>query len=430
MDHQRQRRWTGARGALAFFAGAAIGLALGPACANAVELTQYFPAAPAGQTAPPAHSGWKIRWEILEPLSHAYGGSAVWEIQSVEFMKGKKADGSEDWIKILNNLALAEMFVPYHGGTKFYDISGFTFPFVRARADFLPSSGLIRGTVHDDGYVISEVADDQVRWVDNNAPGTGTGPGGNDKVQRGQALHLWATFYSGNYRYVLLYTFADDGSIRVRAGGTAENLVDLETGGEADHATHIHMPAWRMEFDLGNAEANKIEMVERMIDPVTNQVTSLRRPFNAGREGGEVWDPVKFSTLRITNSVTKNRHDPSRNVGYALKAVRTGSIRTSEAFTASDFWVSRRDPDDPNRAVQGPELKFIDVPQNVATPEPIAGKSAVVWHHASLNHIPRTEDFGAEGYLSAQGVAVNYMTGFDLVPVDLWHMTPFLNRGN
>jgi hypothetical protein len=32
------------------------------------------------------------------------------------------------------------------------------------------------------------------------------------------------------------------------------------------------------------------------------------------------------------------------------------------------------------------------------------------------------------GYRSQNGVAIAAWTGFDLVPVDLWHQTPFLKR--
>ena len=409
------------RAALLLLAVAGLSLVCAQDRATAAELTQYFPAVPAGQQAPTPRCGWKIRWQVLERGTHNYGGSAVLEIQSVEFMKGYKADGSEDWIKVLNNLAMAEMYVPYHdGSTEFFDITGFSFPFVRARQDFIPPSGTVRATLHEDDYVISEVVDDHVRWMDNND---------NNKVRRGQVLNLWATFTAGNYRYVLLYRFGDDGLISVRAGGTAENFFNLQAGQE-DHATHIHMPAWRMEFDLGNAEANRIEMIERVIDTSTNRPTTLRRPFNAGREGGETWEPTKFSVLKITSSQTQNRHQPPRNVGYTLKPSRMGTLRnSSRPFTAFDFWVSRLNPDSEARAVQAPELRFIDVPQNVSSPEPIAGKAVVIWYHSSLNHIPRTEDYGAVGYRSTEGVAITAWTGFDLLPVDLWHKTPLHERG-
>jgi hypothetical protein len=308
------------------------------------ELTQYFPAVPDGETAKRPESGWKIAWQVRQPKTHDYGGTAVWELQSVRFMKGYNADGSQDWVTVLNRLALAEMYVPYHEGRYFLDISGgqvvdgrfhpFHFHMVKARKDFFPSLSAVKPQLHDE-YVISEVADDHVRWMDNRR---------RDMVRRGQALHLWATLNSGNYRYVLRYSFADDGSIGVRAGGTAENFFDLGPVGSGDHATHIHMAAWRMEFDLGNPDTNKLEMIERRID-ANRQPFTDKRPFNKGHEGGEVWDPLKFSALKISSGQTQNRHQPPRNIAYILRPLRTGTVRTAFPFTQNDFWVTRLRPD-------------------------------------------------------------------------------------
>ena len=409
------------------------GLGAGATPAAAGELTQYFPAVPDGQPAPRAESGWKISWLVRQPGTHDYGGSAVWELRDVRFMKGYNADGSEDWVTVLNRLAMAEMYVPYHEGTYFLDISGgvvgtdgkyhaFHFPMIKASEDSLPKHGVVRATLHEDKYVISEVVDDHVRWMDNRR---------GNRVRRGQTLHLWATFNSGNYRYLLRYSFADDGSIGVRAGGTAENYFSLEADGRGDdHATHIHMAAWRMEFHLGDPEKNKIETVQRRVNLITKEPRLERKLFRSGREGGMVWDPANFSMLRITSGVTLNRHDPPRHIAYVLRPVRTGTVRTRFDFTKYDFWVTRLNPDNPRRAIDetGLELRFIDVPKNVRNPEPITGKAVAIWHTSGLNHIPRTEDFGARGYRSQDGVAIAAWTGFDLVPVDLWHQTPFLKR--
>ena len=78
-----------------------------PGPAQAVELVQYFPATPPGAPPAPPETGWRIRYQILPQLSHGYGGAAVWELQSVEFMRGYNEFGQPDWVKVLNNLALA-----------------------------------------------------------------------------------------------------------------------------------------------------------------------------------------------------------------------------------------------------------------------------------------------------------------------------------
>ena len=410
---------------------ASFSFAFPSAPAVAEELTQYFPVTIKNQSDAKRESGWRINWRILPPArdkiaQHGYGMAAVWEFQSIDFMKGYRPDGSEDWVRILNRLALAEMYVPYNQyKQEFFDITSYAFNMVEPTLKFFPKSGIVSGRKH--GYVLSEITDDHVRWIDNNYINDKGEP--EDFVQRGQVLNLWSTFFSANYRYVLRYGFHDDGTISVRVGGTAENFFPLydKKGVSHDFATHLHMGGWRMEFNLGDPRTNTIEMVERDHDQAGQPYTS-KRPFNGGREGGEIWDPTKFSVLSITSGQTRNRAEPPRLIGYTLKPVRNGSVRTRQDFTKADFWVSRLQPDQSPRSQRGVELRFIDVAKNtLPKPEPLRGKATVVWHHAGLNHIVRNEDYGVTGRKD-QGSAINTWVGFDLVPSNLWHATPFLER--
>ena len=395
--------------------------------AHAIVIEQYFPAAPDGQPRPQAQSGWRINYDILAPGTHGYGRSAVFQFSSVEFMRGYLPNGKPDWIKILNNLAMVEMYVPYNDGTFVLDMHGRSHygvptlepnPFVKARSDFLPPYGIISGKIEQDGYVIGEVVDDGIRFMDSHQ---------GNKVRRGQMLWLWATLKASNYRYVLKYGFSDDGTISVRAGGTAENLYD-DKDSPRNKAVHLHVAAWRMEFDLGAANMNMINIVERHPDLSEGGATFSVRPFNNGLEGGEKWNPEAFTMLEIMNEKTVNRHVPPRHVGYGLMPIRTGSARTTERYTNFDFWVTRRTPADPRRSARAPELKFIDLPENTTVPEPITHKRDVIWYSSAVSHMPRTEDFGPYGYHRREGVAIAMWTGFDLIPRDLWDKTPLLQR--
>lgn len=385
--------------------------------ASAGSITRFFPAAPPGQAQPAAETGWRIQWNVLSAGNHGYGGSAVLEFERIEFMRGYRDDGSEDWHTLLTNLAMAEMYVPYNDGSEIWDITGFFFPFTPAKAAYLPSFALIDGGLAADGVVLWEVRDDNVRYMDNND---------NDRVRRGQSLRLWATLSAGNYRYVLSYSFLDDGTIRVRAAGTAENLADVPVND--DSGVHIHMPAWRMEFDLGGAADLTVEVVERFADLANGGATTLARPFNGNVEGGERWEPEKFTTLKVTNPRILNRHQPPLPISYSLMPWRQGSTRTSRSYTDFDFWVSRTVPDNPRRRLLLPELRFIDVPDKVSNPERITGEAVVIWHKAGLQHVPRTEDFGLEDWSAADGVALAMSAGFDLVPRNFWGRTPLHSR--
>ena len=48
-----------------------------------------------------------------------------------------KRDLGEDWIKILNDARIAELFVPYHrsGLIRFYDLTSFSFPLSEVKAE-------------------------------------------------------------------------------------------------------------------------------------------------------------------------------------------------------------------------------------------------------------------------------------------------------
>ena len=392
---------------------------LWPNSTRATELTQLFPAVPDGQTVPEVESGWRISWRMLEPneQQHTIGNSHILEFTSIEFMRGT-IDGREDWITVLSNLTMVEMYVLYNDGTNFLDIGEVGVRALEARPEYLPQSGVVSAKI-EDRFVVSEVVDDGVRWLDNRD---------DHRVRRGQTLKLWAAFQAGNYTYITVYSFADDGTIGVRVGGTAQNLMNWDGSAQGlDDASHVHMGAWRMEFDLGSPSANRVEMVERVMDS-TNRPRVEYRAFNGGLEGCELWDADRYTMLSVASTTTMNRHDPPRHVSYVLKTVELGRLRdSSQPVTECDFWASRLVPSGAVRNLVAPET-YLDLPGVLADPEPLSGEPVVIWHNSGLLHIPRGEDFGPVGYWQRDGAAVVSYAGFDLVPVNIWHKTPFLER--
>ena len=90
-------------------------------------------------------------------------------------MRGRSAAGTPDWIKLLNRLALAEMFVPYDNGRRrIYDISDWhliSFPLVQVKNDadgktFLSTSSVTPPQIFDE-FIVAEVQEDGVRWIEN-----------------------------------------------------------------------------------------------------------------------------------------------------------------------------------------------------------------------------------------------------------------------
>ena len=372
--------------------------------ASSAQITRYFP----DNAAARPETGWRITYDVLKRGVHGYGPAEVLEIQSVEFMRGYNERGEKDWIRVLRNLALTEMYVLYNDGAEFFDISGNTSVFSKSPAIDLPSDGVLWREVRPDG-VVAEVVDEQARWV--SVP---------SNVRRGRTLDLWAVMEAGEYRYILRYSFTDSGAIRVRVGATGRNARNMQVGNNS--AVHVHMPAWRFEFDLGTLFGNTIQVAERLpAAPATGLAAVLNhRPFNGGSEGGEVWDADRFTTLMIT-SQTKNKHAPSHQVSYKLVSSRTGSLHTAQPFTKSDYWVTRLSP--ATRPVNA-ELQFIEVDQYVRDHESIDNQATAIWHSVPFQHVPGTEDFGPRDYNTSEGLTLTMWSGFDLLPHNLWDKTP------
>lgn len=380
---------------------------LGPSGpAHAVEIVQYFPVTPAGVAPAFPETGWRIRYEILPQLTHGYGGAAVWELQSVEFMRGYTEAGEQDWIRVLNNLALVEIYVPYYDGYEIWDIQGLS-GFVQASPDFIRGAGVFTANLQPDGAVIAEVADDHVRWMSVA-----------DQARRGQRLDLWATLSAANYRYVMRYSFLDDGTIQARVAGTSQNLRSVPVGDET--GMHVHLAAWRMEFDLGAPGANDLHVMERIGAPDSAAASLQHRPFNNGVEGGEVWNPELFTSIMVESTLVDNRHTPPHKIGYKMVPLRGGALRNFRQSTQKDVWAALLTG--PNGSTD--RLRYMDVANYVVLARPLAGQPQAIWTSAALHHIPRTEDYGAEGYTASQGVALAMWTGFDLMPHNLWDKTP------
>src|SRR5260370_36174498 len=77
---------------------------------------------------------------------------------------------------------------------------------------------------------------------------------GAGRARRGEKMILWSTYYGANYRYLMEYTFADDGMITCRLGATGRNIFNRQ---DDQKDTHMHIGCWRMEFDLGDPSAKR-----------------------------------------------------------------------------------------------------------------------------------------------------------------------------
>src|SRR5205807_9884686 len=121
-----------------------------------------------------------------------------------------------------------------------------------ARKEYLGPSCVLPGEILDSANkfwantVHKEVHDDGIRWMSAETGGRNEI---GDRARRGEKMILWATYYGANYRYLMEYTFGDDGMLTCRLGPTGRNIFNRQ---DDQGDTHLHIGCWRFEPDLGD----------------------------------------------------------------------------------------------------------------------------------------------------------------------------------
>ncbi len=341
------------------------------------EVIQTFPSNDVMKTA------WKVRWATTS----GYGLT----IQDAYFKRGPK----DPWMQVLGDARLAEMFVPYHSGSpRFWDVS-YNFSLITMNKEAAGPFGKLIG----DANVVHEVRDRGAMWVDTN-----TG------VRRGQKLVLWACLDAANYRYLIEYSFQDDGVIRFRVGSTGRNYSTREFEG------HMHNGLWRVDVNLDGPNNNSVYVMEHLEtkdDP--GKAKTVMRPFNKGVEGFEDWHADKFTMLNIANDKKKNAR--KMPISYDVVPLRMGNARhfgAGEECTQHDFWVTVN---------RNNEMLYPKVHEYVKKGAKIMNADIVLWHSSACHHEPRSEDGEVRdgGMVGATPVA---WSGFDLRPRNVFDRTP------
>lgn len=396
---------------------------------------------PAGKADPKdltkSETAWEIEWELTNPLNRPfYPPGSVLRIKSAKFMWHDRY-GKPQWVTVARMLELAEIYVPYDNGwTAFLDIHDMPFHTTPARKEFLGPSCVLPGEILKSANpawsetVHKEVHDDGVRWMSAE---TNFRNQIADRVRRGEKMILWSTYYGANYRYLIEYSFGDDGMLSCRIGPTGRNIFNRQ---DDQSDTHLHIGCWRMEFDLGDPmtgvggpKDNEVLLVRRVFDEAAEKFSQVAKPFAknfAGQacEGSARWTPEEFTVVRVQSKVRKSAHD--RPIAYDVIPLRFGALRqlqpeggtyaTNMDFINYDFWVTRS---------ESGFLNYIDVPQYASQHRPLDGHATTLWHCTPALHVPRGEDFDADtGKNSYAGVAITFWTGFFMKPRDLFDSTP------
>lgn len=391
---------------------------------------QGFPAARFDPENPEASdSAWEIEWELTHPDNRVwYPPGSVLRIKSAKFM-WKDRYQRPQWITVVRMLEIGEIYVPYdNGDTAFLDVHDMPFNMTPARKSFLGPNCVAPGEVLESpnpawsNVLHKEVHDDGVRWMSAETAGYNQIA---DRVRRGEKLILWGTYYGANYRYMMEYTFSDDGSLTCRIGPTGRNIFNRQKDGGD---THMHIGCWRFEPDLGNPKDNEILITRRVLDETKDKFMQIAKPFNRNAqgeacEGSAQWDSEEFTTLRIKSRSRKNSH--GHNVCYDIISHRYGTIRQLQPprwgesdldFVNKDFWVTR---------TESGFTDYINVPRYAKDKRTLTGHPTTIWLSAPALHVARSEDFStADASNSYGGVAITTWAGFTLKPRDLFDGTP------
>jgi primary-amine oxidase len=347
------------------------------------EVIQTFPTNDVPKTA------WKVSWATQS--GHGLSINEAW------FKKSPK----EPWLQVLGDVRLSEMFVPYHSGSpRFWDVS-YGFGMVKMTPAEAGPHGKLLG---DPALVVQEIRDRGIMWMD----------AGSKPSRRGQALVLWGAISAANYRYIVEYSFHDDGAVACRVGSTGHNYGSREFEG------HMHTGLWRVDVNLGGPDNNTVQVMEH-IEPLPDSKHKAKTEhhlFNEGKEGFEDFDCNKFTMLNVMNTQMKNaRQQP---VSYDVVIPRMGNARhhggSHEDCTLHDFWVTK------NRQN---EMRYVKVPKYVAKAENIVDTDVVLWLSTSCHHEPRSEDGEINEEDHFRGATPVGWSGFELRPRNLWDRSPF-----
>jgi len=136
------------------------------------EVTAEFLVGESGGLEPRKGTAWKVHFARAEHRGLYITGA--WY----------KRHLGEDWIKILNDARVDELFVPYHQASyiRYFDLTGFSFPLAEVRQEDAGPFGTLMQPFQGDPYptVVREFRDRGVAWKDF-AHG----------VRRGKELVLW-----------------------------------------------------------------------------------------------------------------------------------------------------------------------------------------------------------------------------------------------
>ena len=392
-----------------------------PIAANALIAAQVISSGGCTATATQVPSGARLAFTCPETAwrLNVRNTNKGLQVQRAEFRR-KPGD---PFMYILAEANIAEIFVPYHDGDpthRLYDHhfcnSQLCTQEVTAQDIAGANAELITLAAWTKPTAVMEIRDRGLAWMCKGANFS--------LSRRGKEMVVWSTWDTGNYDYLIEYSFRDDGQISFRLGATGYDNPDPAYGyGRA----HMHDILWRVDLDLNGAGSDSAILETHNESTSSLLATDSDLPFHNNTEGGATLDPLKFETLVIEDATTNKR---GNHLGYELQPFRLGISRHAEAFCRDDVWVTRwRGTEPAVPAIWTPPDAYLlgtaSHPMGIYNAESILGQDLVIWHSSPIHHEPHDEDQSPTDPGSEyRGMTLTHWTGFDLVPHNLFDFNP------
>ncbi len=320
--------------------------------------------------------------------------------------------------KVLAQANVAQIHVPYDdNGARFHDLSDFGLGETRmnalTQAD-CPNGALLSNAGKNVLCMQIEPRGYAYKYYDQQL--------------QGYELSLFSVSHIGQYNYIPVWRFADDGAIEPTMGATGRLqrleynasaygwLVRSDGGGGIYAISHIHNYYWRLDFDIDGPNNDLVEEFEFTPTNGNAQYAVSVNPLTT--ESARTVNPTRMRSWRVRDTVTKN--SDGHPISYHLEPMRVGHIHqgpVSEPFTNNQFYVTV------NKACEkwvshNPTINCADNLSAFVNGESLVGQDIVVWYGITFHHLPRDED---EGMMDA------HWDGFQIIPRDWTATNPLDN---
>ncbi|HRW03463.1 MAG TPA: hypothetical protein P5121_00105 [Caldilineaceae bacterium] len=311
--------------------------------------------------------------------------------------------------QVLALASISQVHVPYDDNSaRFHDITDDGFG--NENLNDLTPEECLGGTLLKDGA--KDVLCQQVQLRGHAVKGLGI-------EEQGEWLSLFSVSTSGEYNYIPVWRFLDDGAIEMVMGATGKlqrftNTSDFGWPVRADGTlgtSHIHNYYWRLDFDLGEkADDDLVEEFNYLVEAGAVTPRRILGVTPLTTESGRSLARQSMRSWRIRDGALTNVH--GRPISYQLEPMQIGHRDVgpaNEPWTANDFYVTKFKACEKyvshNPQIDGCGNNLADFVNG----ESLVGADLVLWYGLTFHHIPRDED---EAYMHA------HWDGFRLVPRD------------